>query len=264
MGTDWVPAAVRDGAEPREVASLAAEHARLAHLLGLTSRPRPAGTDEDAAARRFRDVDRRLRGLLLVDGPPFRVMVVGRNPRFPPEWRDAAWTTLPPREAEEAYGRWRGWYEHVRAGRMRHYLERLRAWDMARDLAEIQRELTGAARAAEGRANAWARKPRFLQAREDVLALPPVPAVPPPGPVPGSAAQDRPQPGQDERWEAVVRHAELLGAARRAFNRSVPGGYRCGWSLWEGDAGAEDPWLEEFFEWLAAVVRTGRGLYLWA
>ncbi|WP_327586751.1 hypothetical protein OHA25_06900 [Nonomuraea sp. NBC_00507] len=165
MGTDWVPALVRDGTDPAELQQVARTHATLSHAL------RTQGRNDDAL-RMWREVDERLRGLLVLDTdadggwPSHRVAVIGDNPLFPPEWRRAAWSTLLPDRLAAWSARWRHWYDAVMDGQFRHYLHRLRTWEASRELAHFQTELIAAARATEGRTNAWTRKPVFLEARQ--------------------------------------------------------------------------------------------------
>ncbi|MFI6737057.1 hypothetical protein ACIBI9_29375 [Nonomuraea sp. NPDC050451] len=254
MGTDWVPAAVRDHADPTELEHLVRTHAAL-HTQGTHAR---------------NDVDQRLRALLIIDTdedgawPSHRVAVIGHNPLFPPEWRQAAWSTLLPDELQAWSARWQHWYDSVMAGRYRHYLHRLRTWEMSQELAQAQAELVTAARATESRTNAWTRRPDFRRARDLVSAPPPPPLIPAPGPPPHTDAEDRETSGQAACEETVARHRAVLERAAREFSRTVPSRFKRNprWS-----PGVEellpDTWLEEFFAWLDPVVRSGRGLYLW-
>ncbi|MEU6722708.1 hypothetical protein ABZ917_03220 [Nonomuraea wenchangensis] len=266
MGTDWAPAAVRDLAR-EDLGELARAHARLACALGHTHRAAAPEEeiDHDMALARWRDLDQRLRSLLDVDlDNPHRVFVIGANPIFPPEWRDAAWATLLPDELAKCSARWRHWYAETTAGGFRHYHDRLRTWETSRLLAETQADLLAAARATEGRTNAWARRPAFIEARRHVLALPPPPVVPAPGPPPRAAGDDRSTPGQQERKEAVTAHGVLLGQAALAFSRTVPSAFKRRLPpLPVVEERRRDPWVEEFFDWLEPVVRAGQGLYLW-
>ncbi|MET7337570.1 hypothetical protein [Nonomuraea sp. NPDC005650] len=254
MGTDWVPAAVRDGADPAELEHLVRTHAAL-HARGEHARD---------------GVDQRLRDLLIIDTdedgawPSHRVAVIGRNPLFPPEWRQAAWSTLLPDGLQEWSVRWRHWYDSVMAGRYRHYLHRLRTWEVSQELAQAQADLVATARATEGRTNAWARRPDFRRARDLVSALPLPPLVPAPGPPPGTDAEDRETPGQAAREETVAGHRAELERAAREFGRTVPSRFRRNprWSPGVAEL-MPDTWLEEFFAWLDPVVRSGRGVYLW-
>ncbi|GAA2857659.1 hypothetical protein [Nonomuraea rubra] len=86
MGTDWVPAAVRDLTDPAELDGLIRVHAHLSHALGRTLRTDPPEEiGHDTALRRWRDADARLRALLLLDTdadgahPSHRVAVIGAN-----------------------------------------------------------------------------------------------------------------------------------------------------------------------------------------
>ncbi|MGW3345209.1 hypothetical protein ACWDA3_18000 [Nonomuraea rubra] len=271
MGTDWVPAAVRDLTGPAELDGLIRVHAHLSHALGRTLRTDPPEKiGHDTALRRWQDADARLRALLLLDTdaggahPSHRVAVIGANRLFPPEWRQAAWTTLSPAQLTGWSSRWRHWYASITAGRFRHYLARLRTWDTCRDLTEFQADLAATAHAAAARTNAWARKPAFLHARHLVRALPPPPTVPAPGPPPAAPADDRPVPGQRADEEAVARHLVLLEHSAREFSRTVPGPYKRALRLSPASDVEADPWLEGFFDWLAPVVRARRALYLWA
>ncbi|MEZ7126042.1 hypothetical protein ACBR40_11955 [Nonomuraea sp. AD125B] len=266
MGTDWAPAALRDLAR-EDLGELARAHTRLAHALGHTHRAAAPEEeiDHDTALARWRDLDERLRSLLIVDlGNPHRVAVIGVNPLFPPEWRDAAWATLLPDELAEWSARWRHWYAETTAGGFRHYHDRLRTWETSRLLAETQADLLAAAQATEGRTNAWTRKPAFIEARRRVLALPPPPVVPASGPPPRAAGDDRATPGQQEHQEAVTAHGALLGRAALEFSRTVPSAFKRRLPpLPVTEERRRDPWVEEFFDWLDPVVRAGRGLYLW-
>ncbi|WP_436772538.1 hypothetical protein [Yinghuangia sp. YIM S09857] len=125
MGVDWTPARVRDGVDPVELAALAAEHARLNQLHGRGAEFGPDVVWEAPpreVTELWRDVDRRL--LACLDIPRndegywhcFRVAVIGHNPLFPQEWRDAAWTTLLPEHAAAEVARWRRHYTEVREG----------------------------------------------------------------------------------------------------------------------------------------------------
>ncbi|WP_219468027.1 hypothetical protein [Nonomuraea rhizosphaerae] len=277
MGTDWAPAAVRDVArrELGELVRLTRAHTRLAHALGHTSAPDkpdlteeagpPEEADHDTALARWRGIDERLRSLLVLDlDNPHRVHVIGANPLFPPEWRQAAWATLLPDELAEWSARWRHWYAETTAGEFRHYRDRLRTWDTSRLLAETQADLLATARTTENRTNAWTRGPAFAEARHRVLTLPPPPAVPAPGPPPRAAGDDRATPGQRERREAVARHRALLERAAREFSRTVPGAFkRHPRPSPPAEEPPRDPWVEEFFGWLAPIVSAGHGLYLW-
>ncbi|MFC7591379.1 hypothetical protein ACFQYP_52555 [Nonomuraea antimicrobica] len=245
----------------------------MAYALGRTHRTTPLDEtnpakeeiDHDTAHARWRDIDQRLRSLLVVDlDNPHRVFVVGINPIFPPEWRDAAWATLLPDELAEWSVRWRHWYAETTAGGFRHYHDRLRTWDTSRLLAETQADLLTTARATEHRTNAWTRKPAFIEAREHVFALPPPPVVPDLDPPPRAAGDDRATPGQQERREAVTRHGALLGQAAREFSRTVPSAFKRSLPpLPVLEERQRDTWVEEFFDWLDPVVRAGHGLYLW-
>jgi hypothetical protein len=191
--------------------------------------PDGADVDQDADAH----ADEPLRALLDLDEAwrPFRIAVIGRNELFPPQWRDAAWTTLLPHDAATAVARWRWWYEQVVAGTMVHYRRRLAAWDTARKLTEHQATLVGTANLSLTRANAWTQTP---------------------------ALRD-----QDELVEAVDAHAGRLREVTARFNACVPGPYKCRLLL-DAKQGGRDPWLEEFFDWVDPVITSGRGLYLWA
>ncbi|SEU33579.1 hypothetical protein SAMN05421811_111204 [Nonomuraea wenchangensis] len=268
MGTDWAPAAVSDVAREDlgKLTRLARAHTRLAYALGRTHRtaapdetnPPEEEIDHDTALARWRDVDQRLRSLLVVDlDNPHRVFVIGINPIFPPEWRNAAWATLLPDELAEWSVRWRHWHAETTAGGFRHYHDRLRTWETSRLLAEAQADLLATARATEDRTNAWTRKPAFIEARRHVLALPPPPVVPAPGPPPRAAGDDRATPGQQERQEAVTRHRVPLDQAALEFSRTVPSAFK------RSLPSLPILEVEEFFDWLDPVVRAGQGLYLW-
>ncbi|MEV0145334.1 MULTISPECIES: hypothetical protein [unclassified Nonomuraea] len=274
MGTDWAPATVRDVArrDLGELVRLARAHARLAHTLGHTLRTDPPEEtspreelDHEAILTQWRDIDERLRSLLVLDlDNPHRVSVVGTNPIFPPEWRQAAWATFLPHELAEWSVRWRRWYAETTAGGFRHYRERLRTWDTSQQLAETQAHLLATAQATVDRTNAWTREPAFVEARRRVFALPPSPVVPSPGPPPRAAGDDRATPGQREHHEAVTWHGVLLDQAAREFSRTVPGAFKR--NPPPSPAPEEPPrdaWVEEFFDWLDPVVRAGHGLYLW-
>ncbi|WP_146178280.1 hypothetical protein [Nonomuraea fuscirosea] len=274
MGTDWVPAAVRDVArrDPGELVRLTRAHARLAHALGSTLRTDPPEetsppeeTGHDAILARWRELDERLCSLLVLDQDrSHRVGVIGGNPVFPPEWRQAAWATLLPDELAGWAVRWRRWYAETMAGGFRHYRDRLRTWDTSRLLAETQEDLLTTAQTTLDRTNAWTRRPAFVEARHRVFALPAPPTAPSPGPPPLTVEDDRAEPGQREHREAVTRHGELLDQAARAFSRVVPGAFkRHPPALPVAEEGVRDPWVEEFFDWLDPVVRAGQGLYLW-
>jgi hypothetical protein len=215
-------------------------------------------------------VNERLCALLILDTdedggwPSHRVAVIGDNPLFPPEWRQAAWSTLLPDRLPAWSARWRRWYDAVMAGQFRHYVHRLRTWEASRELARAQTALIGAARATEGRTNAWTRKATFLRARQLVFALPAPPVVPAPGPPVDNPGDDRATPDQAAHMEAVTEHFALLEQATRTFSRTVPGPFKRNprWSPVVTEP-VPDTWLEEFFAWLDPVVRSGRGLYLW-
>ncbi len=265
---DWVPARVRDGADEGVLEELIREQARLYVVTGHAERL--AGEDrydpDDVTAReRLKAVMDRLEELLDITWDrPWRVSVIGRNPRFPPQWRDAAWSTLTPAVAREAMTRWRRWYDDCLAGRHGHYRRRLRAWNLAHEVADIQRELVDAAAATWDVDTPRTRRPEFRRARHEVFALADPPQVPPPGQVP-AADDDRPHPGQEELWETVVRHAGRLGEVLREFNRTAPKGCRLARRPEVGDdeSGTADPWLEEFFNRYGPLVENGHGLYLW-
>lgn len=265
-----MPAAVRDLTGPAELDALIRMHARLSHALGRTLRTDPPqDIGHDTALLRWRDADARLRALLILetdaDGahPSHRVSVIGANRLFPPEWRQAAWTSLSPAQLAEWSPRWRHWHASISAGRFRHYPARLRTWETCGDLAEFQADLTATVDATEARTNAWTRRPAFLQARRLVRALPPPPSVPAPGPPPATPGDDLPIPGQRAHAEAVAGHLALLEHAAREFSRTVPGPYKRALRLSAAAEPGADPWLEEFFDWLEPVVRSRRGLYLW-
>ncbi|WP_346101657.1 hypothetical protein [Nonomuraea maheshkhaliensis] len=251
--------------DPGELVRLTRAHARLAHAL-RTDPPEETGHD----LARWRDLDERLCSLLVLDsGRSHRVNVIGANPIFPPEWREAAWATLLPDELAEWAVRWRRWYDETSAGGFRHYRERLRTWDTSRLLAETQEDLLATARATLDRTNAWTRKPAFVEARHGVFALPNPPTAPAPGPPPRTVNDDRVVPGQREQHEVVMRHGVLLEQAARGFSRVVPGAFKRHPPAFERRPPAlpgepvRDPWVEGFFDWLDPVVRAGQGLYLW-
>nr|SBP00721.1 hypothetical protein BN4615_P10237 [Nonomuraea gerenzanensis] len=257
---------MRDHADPADLALLVRAHAHLSHTLGLTLRtdPPPDKLDPATALHRWQHLDTRLRTLLTLapetSHPSHRVAVIGANRLFPPEWRQAAWTTLLPDDLTEWSSRWRRWYAAITTGRFHHYLARLRTWDTAHDLAAAQADLTAAAHATEARTNAWTREPAFIQARHLVHTLPPPPSPPAPGPPP---ADDAPPPGQRTDEEAVAGHLALLRQTAREFSRTVPAPFKRTIRPPQGHP-LPDPWLESFFDWLEPVVRSRHALYLWA
>jgi hypothetical protein len=261
---DWLAARPRSGAAVAELRSLIDAQARQARAAGLLpaqlvpALPDGADVDQDADAH----ADEPLRALLDLDEAwrPFRIAVIGRNELFPPQWRDAAWTTLLPHDAATAVARWRWWYEQVVAGTMVHYRRRLAAWDTARKLTEHQATLVGTANLSLTRANAWTQTPALRDAREEVLRLPAVPALAVPV---DPSVDDGPDADQDELVEAVDAHAGRLREVTARFNACVPGPYKCRLLL-DAKQGGRDPWLEEFFDWVDPVITSGRGLYLWA
>jgi len=269
MGVDWVPARVRDGVDENVLEELLREQARIftTAYVGedlLTVRP-DASLDEDEARKRMIRASERLQEVLEVFwdwNPPWRVYVITANWRFPPEWRDAAWSGLSPAAAREALTRWRHWYEGCLSGRYEHYLRRLRTWELARHVAGLQKELLGKAVASLDTDNRKTRRPEFRQLRHQVFELPAPPRIPLPGPVPADG-EDLPSPEQDEHWEMLVAHMRRLKKIYHPFSRA--GGYGMMWPEWvkEEEPERADPWLEEFFQWLQPLVEEGYALYLW-
>jgi hypothetical protein len=202
VGIGWVPARPRAGADSSKLRALAVVQARLVQeWLGIRS---DGTAPDDLRDRRhatadatLADVsDQLLAGLDIpvgADGswPCFRVAVIADNPLFPPDWRVGAYATLLPAEAAEVVARWRWWYRQVTAGRMRHYLQRLSAWDTGRRLHDAQAALTALAEQTRSRSNAWTRTERFRHARDQVLQLPTPPAVAPARPTAGHARRRR-------------------------------------------------------------------------
>jgi hypothetical protein len=274
MGVDWVPMRPREGAEPSTLRALIAAQARSGRAAGRWPRLLDDPPDESSDERDDPsdvDADERLLGLLRVEGddggtvPSFRVGVIGNNPSLPPEWRDAAWTTLLPDEAGRAVRRWRWWYEQISAGHLTEYRRRLAAWNAARDLDEVRAELIAVASRTLDRTNAWARADRLERARQRVLALPAAPRPPAVGPPPSSPAEDRPIEGQTEDLAALAAHLARTRTATAEFNSAVPNDFKVRYPHCRlGPVGpAHDGWLEQFFGWVEPVIRTGRGLYLW-
>lgn len=125
MGVDWTPARVRPGVDADELATLIAEDARLNHLHGRGADFAPGVTWQQPApelTELWHDTNRRLLACLEIPVDAegywysFRVAVIARNPLFPEEWRDAAWTTLHPARAAAEVTRWHHRFAEVRDG----------------------------------------------------------------------------------------------------------------------------------------------------
>lgn len=275
MGVDWVPARPRTGVDAAALREIASAQARLARARGLTPPLLdPPGNEEEisGAQEAWEEIDKRLLAQLVMVTDQedrwvsFRVGVVGYSELLPPAWCDRAWATLLPPEAADATARWQWWYEEIVAGRMSHYVRRLRTWHAARALADKQAELRALAQQVLSRSNSWANTGKVRPALENVLQLPPPPAVAPPGQPPASDGDDRADPSEDQHSTAVVNHTELLQLASGAFNRAVPGRFKSLAQIPEPPSGdpVRDTHLEQFFAWVSPHIASGCGLYMWA
>jgi hypothetical protein len=89
--------------------------------------------------------------------------------------------------------------------------------------------------------------------------------IAPAGAPPATDPDDAPMPDQDQQFRALVEHLALVNDATRAFNRSVPAAFKASYpQRLPTDAPIRDPWVEQFFSWVAPALHTGHGLYLWA
>jgi len=263
------PARLRPGVAIDEVCGLVAAQAQLVRAAGYTMTDAADG-DPQAPNEALAHVDDLLLERLEIEAdangrwPCFRVNVIGGNMLFPPEWRQLCWTMLLPPDAAATLGQWRSWYEQLVAGHRRHYLQRLFAHEIRHDMIDTQRRLGELAEQTRHRVNAWAVRPRHVEAREQILALPTVPPVPAPGPPPAAAADDHLVDGQREQIDALARHCDLLGQAVRAFDSTVPTRFKVRYRPRLPDAYAiiHDAWLEEFFAWTDDLAED-QGLYLW-
>jgi hypothetical protein len=271
-----------------ELTGLIRRQARLALLLGKTDPICPAFADpaptllvgDRDATQRWVDLCDRLVSLVEVDieldywayeggigGEFHRVDVVGMNPLFPPEWRCAAWTTVLPGDLAEWLSRWRRWYDLVRSGHLRHYLTRMWAWEKLDEVRQAHDALLAQARNARRRQNESVTEADFRAACERVLSLPAPPEIPPPGPPPTSARDDRPTPEQARLVAALIDHVELLRTTAIDYSRFVTHGSRARVRLRFPEPDeylqAHGPWLEKFLDWADPIARSRRGLYFW-
>ncbi|MFC7480339.1 hypothetical protein ACFQX7_10255 [Luedemannella flava] len=204
MGIDRVPARPRPGADLDELRAL--------------SRAQGSAPDvEDQLPARL-DIPVTENG----HWPCFRTAVIGANPRFPPDWRAAAYRTFLPDDARRAVDRWQWWYTETTAGYLGHYLARLAAHEAAQQLTEAQATLLHHVDHATTRSNAWTRTDRFHDTCARARALPATPAIPPPGEPPATRTDDAPTPDQENHSRVLATHVALAGEAIRAFNRTVP------------------------------------------
>ena len=105
-------------------------------------------------------------------GPCQRLFPIIENPIFPPQWRKEASSSILVEELREWLKRWRSWIEEVSQGKHRGYLLQLWAHKESLSLFDNWQTLQKVAKQTIGRTNNWAHKPKFIEAREKVLATP--------------------------------------------------------------------------------------------
>ena len=149
-----------------------------------------------------------------------RTCFITRNSLFPPQWQMRAYRSYLPDELPTHLARWSQWAAEIREGKHRGYLFELWRYETSLFLRHHWETLQGNATASLEKSTAWARKSKFLAARDSVLNLDcpelrTVPAFEPtehsyPTPVPATALGEIDQQVRDlvsatRRWDSTVK-----------------------------------------------------------
>ncbi len=196
----------------------------------------------------------------------WRVYPITRNPLFPPEWRLRAYRTYLPDELPEQLAQWKRYIGALEQGKYRGYLFALYLYEASLELYEQWAALAESANAARQKTTAWATKPAFLAACEQIERLEPPTLHPAPLWSTWQDASASYPPEYEGRYHQYQQQLEAIGRARQNWNAHVRGNWKLGRlrpvSFEQFLARANDSWLTDFFAWADHCCAEQMGLFL--
>jgi hypothetical protein len=229
--------------------------------------PKQQYLNSSKALKSYLNIDRWTEGEKT--GVCFRVFPITGYDVFPIEWQQQAYRTILPSELPAQLTIWREHIAAIQQGKYQTYFKYRFLYETSLELFQDWDELRSLADESLSRTNNWARKPAFVELRNQLLELPPPEIYPAPLWSYWCALPNQVDERVDGHYLKQQRYLLSFWQLNKKWNSRAPKNrkrpyYHCdNLPAFETFISmADDSWLHEFFGWAETCCQEGKGLFL--